>query len=117
MLGGGMRQAGHLAAAGIVALKQQIDCLNNDHALTAKLIIGLKKIEGIEVNDEYAKTNILFFNLTTNEISPEIFLKTLGKNKIQILMLNRGRFRAVLNRHITEEHVGMVIHVIKKTLG
>ena len=81
MLGGGMRQAGHLAAAGIVALEQQVNVLKQDHANAEKLINGLNNIEGIVVSDEFASTNIVFFNLTKNTASSEFFLKTLEEKK------------------------------------
>ncbi|MGV7221901.1 MAG: low-specificity L-threonine aldolase [Nitrospinales bacterium] len=117
MLGGGMRQAGHLAAAGIVALEQQVEKLKEDHSNTEKLIEGLKNIEGIEVNDKFAKTNIIFFNLTKNTPSSEAFLENLERKNIKILMIENGRFRAVLNRHITEANIVQVIKTIKDILG
>jgi threonine aldolase len=117
MLGGGMRQAGHLAAAGIVALEEQVNTLKQDHSNTEKLIKGLKTIEGLDVNDEFAKTNIIFFNLTKNKPSPEIFMESLEKINIKILMIESGRFRAVLNRHITDKQITNVIQAFEKILA
>jgi threonine aldolase len=116
MLGGGMRQAGHLAAAGIIALEKQVEDLKQDHENAEKLIKGLNGIEGIDVCDEFAKTNIVFFNLRKKTPSSDTFLQSLEEKKIKLLMIENGRFRAVLNRHITEAHVAKVIQVIKEIL-
>jgi threonine aldolase len=59
MLGGGMRQAGFLAAAGIYALEHHIDRLADDHALAARLATGLSAIEGLGVKHE---TNMVFID-------------------------------------------------------
>jgi threonine aldolase len=65
MLGGGMRQVGILAAAGLVALDQMIDRLAEDHENAALLARGLAGMPGIEIDPESVETNILF--LTTAE--------------------------------------------------
>ncbi|MGH2602542.1 MAG: low-specificity L-threonine aldolase, partial [Dehalococcoidia bacterium] len=63
MLGGGMRQVGILAAAGLVALDQMIERLAEDHENAALLARGLAELPGIEIDPESVETNILF--LTT----------------------------------------------------
>jgi threonine aldolase len=61
MLGGGMRQAGVLAAAGLYALEHNIERLAEDHANAARLAAGLARIPGIEVEPQ--QTNMVFVNL------------------------------------------------------
>ena len=63
ILGGGMRQAGILAAAGIVALNEMVDRLAEDHANARRLADGLANIPGIAIEPETVETNILFFAL------------------------------------------------------
>ena len=63
MVGGGMRQAGILAAAGIVALEEMVDRLAEDHANAKALARGLATIEGIEIDPDVVETNILFYGL------------------------------------------------------
>jgi threonine aldolase len=60
MLGGGMRQAGVLAAAGIVALEQMVDRIGEDHVRAKKLADGLAQIEGIEVLNPQPATNMVY---------------------------------------------------------
>lgn len=63
VLGGGMRQAGILAAAGLVALAQMVDRLAEDHAHAQLLAQGLATIPGIRIRPDRVKTNIVFFDL------------------------------------------------------
>jgi threonine aldolase len=62
-VGGGMRQAGVLAAAGLVALNEMIERLADDHAHARQLAQGLAEIPGIEADTAAVHTNIVFFNL------------------------------------------------------
>ena len=118
MLGGGMRQAGHLAAAGLVALTDLVDRLKEDHANAQKLARGLFDLKGIELNPERIKTNSLFFSLRHPPITitPQQFLEHLESEGIRILMIQAGTFRAVLHREISETQVDRVLTVIKKLI-
>jgi threonine aldolase len=71
MLGGGMRQAGILAAAGLVALDTMIDRLAEDHANARALARGLAELPGIEIDPDAVETNILFLR-TTDEPAPAL---------------------------------------------
>lgn len=64
LLGGGMRQAGILAAAGIVALNEMIDRLADDHAHARQLAEGLAHLPGVSVAVDMVRTNMVFFDLT-----------------------------------------------------
>ncbi|KGY14050.1 threonine aldolase [Vibrio tubiashii] len=63
MVGGGMRQAGILAAAGKLALTEQVEQLKVDHQNAKKLAIGLSELNGFHVNPEFVQTNIVFAKL------------------------------------------------------
>jgi threonine aldolase len=116
MVGGGMRQAGHLAAAGRVALKNQIEPLTKDHQLARQLAEGLADIKGFELNLQQVKTNIIFFRLNHPRVEPEVFLNHLESAEIKILMLDPGVFRAVLHREISREQVAEVLAVCRSLL-
>ena len=62
-LGGGMRQAGIIASAGIFSLDNMLDQIKNDHQNARRLAEGIDKINGLSVNYENIKTNILYFNI------------------------------------------------------
>lgn len=64
LVGGSMRQAGVLAAAGIVALTQMVERLADDHQHARQLALGLQQIPGIQVQPDTVKTNMVFFSLS-----------------------------------------------------
>jgi threonine aldolase len=117
MVGGGMRQAGHLAAAGLVALESLTERLKDDHLHAKFLAEQLASFEGIELDQNRVKTNIIFFKLNHPRIDEDLFLRTLEANSIKILMTNPGIFRAVLHREITREQVETVAKVIQSVLN
>jgi len=108
-VGGGMRQAGHLAAAGIIALNDLVDRLKEDHANARKLAEGLSGLKGMVIDLELIKTNIIFFSLKHPSLSPESFMDGLEAKGIKILMIHPGIFRAVLHREISNSQIEQVL--------
>lgn len=117
MVGGGMRQAGHLAAAGLVALESLAERLKDDHLHAKFLAEQLASFEGIELDKNSVKTNIIFFKLNHPRIDEDLFLRELEANSIKILMTDPGIFRAVLHREITREQVEVVAKIIQSVLN
>ena len=111
MVGGGMRQSGHLAAAGIIALNDLVDELKKDHFKTQVLAKGLARLNGIALDPELVKTNIIFFNLKHPTLNPDTFLEKLETQGIKMLAIESGVFRAVLHREISESQIERVICV------
>ena len=111
-----MRQAGHLAAAGLVALNDLVDRLKEDHTHAQKLAQGLLALKGIELDPSQIKTNIIFFTLKHPTVTPEQFLKGLESEGIKVLMIHPGTFRTVLHREISEDQVNRVLAVAAKLL-
>jgi threonine aldolase len=116
MVGGGMRQAGHLAAAGLVALETLVERLKDDHLHARFLAEQLASIESIELDQNSVKTNIIFFKLNHPQIDGNKFLSTLEAKSIKILMTDPGVFRAVLHREISREQVEEVAKTIQSVL-
>ncbi len=115
VLGGGMRQAGLLAAAGIVALEQMIDRLAEDHVRAKRLAEGLKGIPGVEVAP--VTTNILYFWLT-KEVSktPEEVVDALAGRGVLLLGRELGRFRAVTHYWISDADIETAIEAVRAAL-
>ena len=111
MVGGGMRQSGHLAAAGIIALNDLVDELKKDHFKTQVLAKGLARLNGIALDPELVKTNIIFFKLKHPKLNPDTFLEKLETQGIKMLAIEPGVFRAVLHREISEPQIERVICV------
>ena len=116
MVGGGMRQAGHFAAPGIISLNELVKRLEEDHENAKYLAKHISQIDGIQVDESKIKTNILFFKL--EGFDGNKFLKQLEKKQIKILMTNslEGIYRAVLHREVSKEQVETVIKTFKSIL-
>ena len=104
MVGGGMRQTGVIAAAGIVALQKMVSRLADDHTNARRLANGLSHIPGITVKPQKVQTNIVLFESPINVPATE-FIRQLDVRGIRFL--NRGglRFRAVTHRMVNEADV------------
>ena len=115
VVGGGMRQAGVLAAAGIVALEQIAGRMGEDHARARRLAEGLAQIPGIEVSP--VATNILYFGLTEQvSKTPEQVVEELAGQGVRVLGRVNGRFRAVTHYWIGDEDVERTIEAVGAVL-
>jgi threonine aldolase len=104
MLGGGMRQAGVIAAAGIVALDTMVDRLAEDHANARRLGQGLSSIKGITLAQDDIPTNIVMFRLSP-ELSVVEFMEGLERAGVKIGLRDGGPFRAVTNRMVSSSDI------------
>ncbi|TES88073.1 MAG: aminotransferase class I/II-fold pyridoxal phosphate-dependent enzyme [Dehalococcoidia bacterium] len=115
MLGGGMRQAGVIAAAGIVAIEKMVDRLAEDHANARRLVAGLAQIPGFSVSPEKVPTNIVNF-----EFPPEVsdFVIKIGERGVKFLSRSGRSVRAVTNRMVgaedIEEALGRINQLVKE---
>ena len=104
MLGGGMRQAGVIAAAGIVALETMTDRLAEDHANARRLAQGLAGIRGITLAQDDIPTNIVMFQLSP-ELSVVEFMEGLEKAGVKIGLRDGRPFRAVTHRMVSSSDI------------
>ena len=108
VLGGGMRQAGIIAAAGVVALEQMTDRLDEDHARAKRLAAGLAESPGVEVLP--VMTNILYFQITEDAPkAPEQIELELAEQGVLVGSRGGGRFRAVTHHGIDDEDIQRAI--------
>jgi threonine aldolase len=118
-LGGGMRQAGILAAAGIVALNEMIDRLADDHAHARQLAEGLARLPGVNVAVDMVRTNMVFFDLTDDvPLSSEDVAERLRQSANVWLGTNGPRgFRAVTHCWIGDDEVRTFLGALKDVLA
>jgi threonine aldolase len=95
VLGGAMRQAGVIAAAGRVALREMVDRLADDHENARALANGLAGMPGVTVDPAPVRTNIVYFTLRHPEVTPKQLVGRLEKRGVRILALGPDRLRAV----------------------
>ena len=115
-LGGGMRQAGIIAAAGIVALETMVDRLQEDHTNARILADGIAGLPGVVLDPETIKTNIIYFALNDAAIESADFLTVLAAKGIQFFDTGPRRFRMVTHNDISAEDVLYTIESFKSTL-
>ena len=114
VLGGGMRQAGILAAAGIEALETMVDQLALDHHHAKVLADGLSSVDGLHCNPEFVPTNIVYFLLERENITGQELVSVMEKNGIQFFELSPKRFRLVTHAGIEEKDVFKTIEIFQK---
>ena len=117
VLGGGMRQGGVLAAAGIVALNEMVDRLADDHANAKKLAKGLTAIPGFSIDPDQIPTNIIFFEVTREGMTPEEFVQRIDSEGVRMLPVGSQKVRAVTHYHITSDDIDQALSVISKVMG
>jgi len=114
MLGGGMRQAGILAAAGIVAIENMVERLGEDHKNARILGEGLADIDGIKVDLETVQTNMVYFDLQESSMDTFQFLPKLTEYNILGSPRPSTKVRLVTHYGISEEDIYATIKAIKE---
>ncbi|MBA7556641.1 L-allo-threonine aldolase [subsurface metagenome] len=117
MLGGGMRQAGILAAAGIIALEKMVERLKEDHENARLLGIGLADIIGLKVDLDTVQTNMVYFDLQESGMNTAQFLPKLAKYNILGAPRPPTKVRLVTHYGINKEDIYTTIEVIKEILS
>jgi len=112
ILGGGMRQVGYLAAAGIYALENNINRLSEDHRRAKELGVALMKCEWVS-NVEPVETNILIFSVQPDRNESDIIAK-LKEKSIFISSLGRGKLRIVTHLDYKEVMHSYVLETLEK---
>ncbi|MEZ4811084.1 MAG: GntG family PLP-dependent aldolase [Allomuricauda sp.] len=113
ILGGGMRQSGYLAAAGIYALENHINRLAEDHQRAKEIgevlrnLAFIKKVEPIE-------TNIIIFEVDESKLSSKDFLAKLEENQISIIGMGQGKLRIVTHLDYTDAMHQYFLKVLKQ---
>ena len=116
ILGGGMRQAGILAAAGIVSLNEMVDRLADDHANAKKLATGMAEIPGLTVDPDHIHTNIIYFHVNREDMTRYEFVQQIDAAGVRMLPLGAESVRAVTHYHITSEDIDQALGVISEVM-
>ena len=115
MLGGGMRQAGILAAAGLIALEKMVNRLEEDHRRALVLAEQLNIIDGIELKMGLPETNMVFPSLSSQvkESAADIAKKLLSDD-IKVMVTGERSFRLVTHAWVTDEGVERTLKGFQK---
>ncbi len=122
LLGGGMRQAGIIAAAGIVALEQMVDRLEEDHEQAKILAQGLADYPQIVIDADAVETDIVMFSLRNVHNQPatlsetEEFLGRVQQRGVLMGHMGGGKIRAVTHYGIEQQHITIALSEIRHVL-
>lgn len=123
MYGGGMRQAGVLAAAGLHALEHHVDRLADDHARARKLALALSEIDGVTVDLDRAQTNLVYFDLDGEHPlaswysgDTPMVVQRLAERGV-LVVGSPARLRAVTHLDIDDAALDRAITVFREVLG
>ncbi|HXL36606.1 MAG TPA: GntG family PLP-dependent aldolase, partial [Ktedonobacteraceae bacterium] len=122
LLGGGMRQAGVLAAAGIVSLEQMVDRLEEDHETSKQLALGLADHPQIDINVDQVKTNMVMFSVRNSKHEPMgeketmQFLSKVREHGVLMGHIGQGKIRAVTHHGINDNDITTALIGIRRAL-
>jgi len=117
LLGGGMRQAGVIAAAGVVALDKMIDRLAEDHRRARILADGLANIPGIQLTKESPNTNMIFLKITPeSKLDNRTLISELKQLGVLIMDTNEGEIRLVTHNDIDDQAVQSCIQAFEQVI-
>jgi threonine aldolase len=117
LLGGGMRQAGVFAAAGVVALREMVGRLADDHANARALAAGLAELPGLSVDLGLVQSNIVRFELRGGPLSVADLLADLRGRGVLIGGMGGKMLRAVTHYGIGADDIDLAVQAMRATLG
>jgi threonine aldolase len=116
-LGGGMRQVGVLAAAGLVALEEGPKLLPMDHENAQLLAQGLAEIPGIQIDPKTVQTNIVIFDVGRARFGASQFVEKLTQRKVLTGAVDATRVRVVTHRDVSRADCEQAVRVIGEVVG
>jgi len=116
VLGGGMRQAGILAAAGIYALDNNVDRLAEDHENAQTLARGLAELDGIEINPGHIETNLVIFRTNLPQMTAPELAARLKEHDVLVLATGPDIIRAVTHLDVDRAGIDKALKVLRAIL-
>jgi threonine aldolase len=116
MLGGGMRQAGILAAAGIVSLERMVGRLAEDHQNARRFAEGLRSMPGVTLADPEISTNMVFFRVVDPRFTLQSFLRAAARRGLHLGELGHGRIRAATHSGVSMAQVDEALAIVRSVL-
>jgi threonine aldolase len=117
MFGGGMRQVGIIAAAGIYALEHHLERLKEDHHNAKRLAVGLKEFKGVSIDPKHVETNIVIFDVTNTGMTGAQVAEAMKKQGVLIHAFGKTQIRLVTHLDVSGEDIEIALKAFKKVLG
>jgi len=116
VLGGGMRQSGIIAAAGIEALEHMVDRLAEDHENARCLAEGIARIQGLSLDLGKIQTNIVYFDMADKQFDAGTLVTQLAGRGVKVLQVGPGRLRAVTHYGISTEDIDLALVALNEAM-
>jgi threonine aldolase len=116
LLGGGMRQTGIIAAAGVVALEEMLDRLTEDHDNARRLAEGIARIHGLSIDPQGVKTNIIYVDFVSERLTADEFITRAVSRGVRFLHTGPSRFRMVTHYGIVPEDIAGALKVLRAVM-
>ena len=116
MLGGGMRQAGILAAAALVALETMVDRLAEDHAHARLLAEGLAELPGVEIDLKRVQTNIVIFAVRSPRADAAAFARGMAGNNVLVHQISPDSIRLVTHKDVSRDDIPAALAAAREIL-
>jgi threonine aldolase len=117
MFGGGMRQVGIIAAAGIYALDHHLERLREDHQNAKRLGVGLKEFKGVSIDPRHVETNIVIFDVANTRITAVEVAEAMKKQEVLIHAFGKTQIRLVTHLDVTAEDIEKALKAFEKVFG
>ena len=117
ILGGGMRQVGILASAGLVSISKMVNKLKLDHENLTQLANGLAQFKEIDINPDDFKTNILFFGLKNTSINDEELVFKMDKLGVRFFALSKNKFRLVTHSGVHNDDINYTLNAFSNVFN
>lgn len=116
LFGGALRQSGIVAASAIFALENNVERLNEDHANARQLALGLSSIDGIRIDPDRIKTNLVFFEIDAAYGLANQLADALREQGVLVGPMGEQRLRAVTHLDVTASDIGGALDTIRQCM-
>jgi threonine aldolase len=116
MFGGGMRQVGIIAAAGIYALDYHFERLKDDHQNAKRLAVGLKEFKGVSIDPKHVDTNIVIFDVSNTGMTGSQVAESMKQERVLIHVIGRTQIRLVTHLDVSSEDIEITLKAFEKLL-
>ena len=117
MFGGGMRQVGIIAAAGIYALDHHLERLKEDHQNAKRLAVGLKELKGVSIEPKHVETNIVIFDIADTGMTASQVAEAIKKEGVLIHAFGKTQIRLVTHLDASNDDIEGALKAFEKVFG
>jgi threonine aldolase len=117
MFGGGMRQVGIIAAAGIYALDHHFERLKEDHQNAKRLAVGLREFKGVFIDPKHVETNIVIFDVANTGTTGSQVAEAMKREGVLIHAFGKTQIRLVTHLDVTSEDIERALKAFEKVFG